>query len=146
MNQIKLTRRPLMIAIDDRYNIIYVSWGPPPPNFFTGLYTLITGPLADQLYLALAGHAYGEHPSLADPARALAARRELTRITLIGARITRLALIRWGHKIKPWLGITKLDDNYWPILDAPEYNQVIPLTIPDDAPVEMKFVTVPQLK
>lgn len=139
---IQLTQKPLMITIDDQYNIVYVSWGPPPREVTKHFFTIVSGALAHQLYIALAGHAYGEPPETASVKRSLEARRKITSMGLAGARTPRLALIRWGHKIQPWLGVTKIDPAGQVIMDDPDYHKVIEFNPPPSSSKEIRLVTV----
>lgn len=133
-------QRPLTVLLSSTGEIKYVCQGEPPKEMQNLGDVVIKGEWADLLYLSVAGHAFEEHPDAADESRAIGARWKLCNIS--GARDVHLALIRFGHRIKPWLGCTPLDGAGHPLMDAAEHNLEIPLEIPKNAPISMRMIVV----
>jgi hypothetical protein len=123
--KVEQTRKPLTIAIHPKtYQIEYVGWGPPPPGLVTRPHRLISDDLADILYVALSGHAYEVHPSLAEANDAIFARAFLASLPHPSAKLSNKVIAAQGE-ITPWLGNLKLDPQGHPIINDPEYSQTI---------------------
>lgn len=138
--QIDTITKPLTITLNNQRAIKYVCQGPPLNEHLESGDVVIEGELATLLYRAVTGHEYNEHPDEADESRAIGARWTL--VTTQSNTDAQLALIQFGHVIRPWLGWTKWDSNGHPILDAEEYKLEIPLDIPKNSPTPMRMVVV----
>jgi hypothetical protein len=89
---------------------------------------VLTGQVADLLYVALAGHHYtSQSPRRASTGLARAARGHIERMRKLEEWALAWQVIQaWGPKIRPWLGVTKLVGGF--IQEgAPEYVQEIGL-------------------
>lgn len=100
----------LFIAIDDQYRVLYVGWGPPPSGMLQGLFTLITDN-AEYLYIALSGHRFGNEADTYTLERAKTVRNLILEMEQVGHPVQTLCRVieRWGDKIDPWLGATRLE-------------------------------------
>jgi hypothetical protein len=75
---------------------------------------VLTGQVADMLYVALAGHHYMvQHPRRASTNLARAARGHIERMRKLEEwGIAWRAVEAWGPKIKPWLWVTKFEKGF----------------------------------
>jgi hypothetical protein len=90
---------------------------------------ILTGTVADQLYVALTGHFYAiEHPGCVSVEMARAARASIERM-----RADAQWEVAWrvvearGATLEPWLGVTKLDGDGCPQMGAREYQERVAL-------------------
>jgi hypothetical protein len=83
---------------------------------------VLTGQVADMLYVALAGHHYMvQHPRRASTDLARAARGHIERMRKLEEwGIAWQVVEAWGPKIKPWLWVTKFQQGFEQ-QGAPEY-------------------------
>jgi hypothetical protein len=83
---------------------------------------VLTGQVADMLYVALAGHHYTvQHPRQASTNLARAARGHIERMRKLEEwGIAWQVVEAWGQKIKPWLWVTKFEQGFEQ-QGAPEY-------------------------
>ncbi len=121
--------RPITLAISESYGVLYAGWGNPPPGILNQRFTLITGEVAAQLYTAISGHAYGEHPENACWSNARIARSWINALiqkvklapgvydqnSVVMAFTAQAVLIQWSNVLMPWLGITKLNECGTPV-------------------------------
>jgi hypothetical protein len=89
---------------------------------------VLTGQVADMLYVALAGHHYTvQHPQRASTNLARAARGHIERMRKLEEwGIAWRAVEAWGPKIKPWLWVTKFEQGFEQV-GAPEYCREVAL-------------------
>lgn len=133
------TKRPLTIAVNEHNQIIYVGWGEPPAGMLAQQATLLTGFLAELVFRSVAGRNYDEHPENADWETARQARKDLGRQARL-ARFTKngkttedqlkyvlaqVVVAGYPGFIQPWLGSLKLDKFGFPVMQSPEYSQII---------------------
>lgn len=117
----------LLMAISEKFEVVYVCRWPTLPVGLSGPYEVLSGDAAEDLYLALTGHMYGEEPGTADLGLAYET-REMIRLNgrrLYGearrqARLAGKVIEKWGDKITPWLHVTKIERERI-VADAPEY-------------------------
>jgi hypothetical protein len=83
---------------------------------------VLTGQVADLLYVALAGHHYtSQSPRRASTNLARSARGQVERMRKLEEwGIAWQVIQAWGPRIRPWLGVTKLVNGF-PQMGAPEY-------------------------
>ena len=124
--------RPLVLAVsNDTYEVIYAGWGHPPAGHLKEEnITLITRDIAVYLYLAIAGHEFGDHPREARSSQATAAKIKLNASErfieanpgscsagdVISILVAKAALKRHGKTLSPWLGVTRLNERGVPQL------------------------------
>jgi hypothetical protein len=89
---------------------------------------VLTGQVADLLYVALAGHHYmSQHPQRASTNLARSARGHIERMRKLEEwQIAWQVVEAWGPMIRPWLGVTKFVEGFEQ-QGAPEYLQEIGL-------------------
>lgn len=138
--KINKVQRPLTITLNSKNEIKYACQGPPLNEHLEPGDTVVNGEIAELLYLSIAGHTFEEHPDEADKSRAIGARWRLCSFET--ARVAHMALIQFGHRIKPWFGSTPIDSDGHPVVNAEQHDLEIPLDIPVTAPVIMRMVVV----
>jgi hypothetical protein len=83
---------------------------------------VVTGQVADLLYVALAGHHYtSQSPRRASTGLARSARAHIERMRHLEEwQVAWQVIETWGSKIRPWLGVAKLVNGFEES-GAPEY-------------------------
>lgn len=122
----------LFMAISITRDVLYVCRCDGPGGMVQEAHEVLSGEIAEDLYMALAGHSYGEDPGTANYALAFEARQMIRQNSrkFFGearrqARLAGEVIDKWGEKIVPWLHVAKLGKEGGVIVDAPEYYQEI---------------------
>jgi hypothetical protein len=123
----------LQIAVSKELRVLYVChWHNIPEGSVKEPHDVISGSIAQLLYIALTGCAFEQSPNEADFNRAQKVREEIARMTNYTWGAERKSVIlahqvikNWGLHITPWMFVTNIDGEGKPCMDAPEYYQEI---------------------